>query len=156
MSEPPPNPQSANEPSAAGGGVEVAPGVRVEPAALRYTAVRSSGPGGQNVNKRATKVELRIAIDDIPLAPAPKARLRRAAGRQLTDAGELIIQSDEARTQLANRRACLERLRAMLIHAMAVPKKRIPTKPSRGSKERRLESKRQQSQKKEQRRKPLL
>lgn len=136
-------------------GVEAAPGVRIPEAALRFSAARSSGPGGQNVNKRATKIELRLDLADIPISPAAMSRLRRAASHLITEGGELVIAADEHRTQLGNRRACLERLRAIIIHAKAIPKPRVATKPSRGSVERRLETKRQTSQKKEQRRSPL-
>src|SRR5690606_11337029 len=81
-----------------GAGVEIAPGVHAPPGALRFTFVSSAGPGGQNVNKRATKAELRIGLAELPLAPDAAARLARLAGSRLTDAGELVITSDEHRS----------------------------------------------------------
>ncbi|MEZ6243878.1 MAG: alternative ribosome rescue aminoacyl-tRNA hydrolase ArfB [Phycisphaerales bacterium] len=142
-----PPPEAHPEPD----GEPIAPGVRVPPGALRFSASRASGPGGQNVNKRATKIELRIALDDIPIPSDARARLRRIAKTYITSDAELLITSDESRTQLGNRRACLERLRELLVRAMVKPKRRIPTKPSRGAVERRLQEKRERSEKKRRR-----
>lgn len=141
------------------GGVEIAPGVHVPAAALRFAASRSGGPGGQNVNKRSTKVELRVRVADIPLSRAASDRLARLAGRRLliddliADA-ELLIISDEHRTQLRNRAECLDRLRALIIEARRPPKVRRATRPTRGSKERRLKAKRQVGEKKNRRQRP--
>jgi len=132
-------------------GEPLAPGVRVPPGALRFSASRASGPGGQNVNKRATKMELRLALDDIPIPADARARLRRIAKSYITGEGEIVISSDEARTQLGNRRACMERLRDLLVRAMVRPKRRVPTKPSRGAVERRLQDKRERGEKKRRR-----
>lgn len=133
------------------GGVEVAPGVRVPADAIEVQAVRSSGPGGQNVNKRATKVQLRIGVDAIPIARDARARLRRLAKSSLTAEGDLLIASDEARSQLGNRRVCMQRLRELIVRAKVKPKKRIPTKPSRGAVERRIKAKKERSEKKRRR-----
>jgi ribosome-associated protein len=138
-------------------GESIAPGVRVDAAALRFAFSRSSGPGGQNVNKRATRAELRIALADIPLDEPALRRLARLAGARLVgEEGEeeLLLASDEHRTQARNKSACLERLRELLVEAMAVPKRRKKTRPTRGSVERRLQSKRERSEKKQRRRNP--
>ena len=133
-------------------GVEIAPGVRVPDAALRFTFVSASGPGGQNVNKRATKAVLRLAIADLPVSERVRARVARLGkGWLVGDDGELSIAADEHRSQRRNREACLERLRELLIRAMAKPKPRVPTKPGRGAVERRLRAKREQGEKKRRR-----
>lgn len=136
------------------GGVEIAPGVRVPEASLRFKATRSSGPGGQNVNKVATRMELRLALSEIPLAKSAMARLRRHERGRITSEGELIIANEESRSQHRNRGRCLELLREMLVRAMAEPKRRIATRPSRGSVERRLEAKSRRSALKRRRRPP--
>lgn len=139
MSERPPQPES----DAPVSGFEVAPGVRLAPGVLEFRAVRSSGPGGQNVNKVSTKVELRVHAADLPLDPGATARLRELAGRRLTSAGELVIAADEYRSQSRNREECLRRLRELLVSAMARPKRRVKTKPTRGSQQRRIDAKKQ-------------
>lgn len=133
-------------------GVEIAPGVRVPEAALRFSFVAASGPGGQNVNKRATKAVLRLAIADLPVSERVRARVTRLGkGWLVGEDGELVIAADEHRSQRRNREACMERLRELLIRAMARPKPRIATKPGRGAVERRLRAKREQSEKKRRR-----
>lgn len=138
-------------------GESIAPGVRVDAAALRFSFSRSSGPGGQNVNKRATRAELRIALADLPLSDVVMRRLTRLAGARLVgEEGEeeILIASDEHRTQARNKAACLERLRELLVEAMAVPKRRKKTRPTKGSIERRIKAKKEQSEKKQRRRNP--
>jgi len=130
-----------NEPAPAAGGVELAPGINIAASAIRFRAVRSPGPGGQNVNKRSTKVELRIRIDDIPLPPGPRARLRARAARYLTDEGEILVTSSEHRSQAQNKDACLERLRSLVAAALIAPKVRRPTKATKASKARRVDDK---------------
>lgn len=120
--------------------------------ALRFAFVRSSGPGGQNVNKRATQAQLRVRIDDIPVSPAAARRLRTLAGAKLTDADEILISSDRERSQRRNIEACLDRLRTLVLRALTPPKKRVATKPTRASKERRLKAKSQKSERKANRR----
>lgn len=133
------------------GGEQIAPGVRVPPALLRYEASRSSGPGGQNVNKRSTRMQLRIRIEDLPIPPDARSRLRRLAGSQVVGDDELLISADEKRTQLGNRKVCAERLRELIVRAMVRPKRRVPTRPTRGGIERRLQEKREQSDRKRRR-----
>jgi len=136
------------------GGLQLAPGVRVPESALNFAFVRSSGPGGQNVNKRATKCQLRVLLDDIPLRPAARARLVDLAGGGLTDAGEILIQDESTRSANRNRAACLERLCELVARALVPPKKRRPTKPGRGAIQRRIDAKKQQGEKKQRRRPP--
>lgn len=125
--------------------VEIAPGVRVHEGVLAFSFTTSSGPGGQNVNKRATRAELRVNIADIPIHGAARARLAAAAGWRVTPAGVLILDSGEHRSQLQNKNECLERLRELVRRAVVEPKVRRKTKPSKGSRERRLASKKARS-----------
>ena len=137
------------------GGVELGPGVRADPAALRFAFSRSGGPGGQAVNKLSTRAELRVAVEAIEGLPPPAGvRLRALAGQRLTRGDELIFTASGSRSQLDNKRACLDRLRALVAEALLVPKERKPTRPSRSSVERRLEDKRRASVRKGARRKP--
>jgi len=129
--------------------IELAPGVRVPETALRFQYARSSGPGGQNVNKVNTKAEAWVFVAALTaggLSERAAGRLAALAGRRLTDAGEIHIASDTHRTQRANREAVLERLRALLVAAIHEPKARRKRKPSRAAKQRRLESKRHRSE----------
>ena len=104
--------------------------------------VRASGPGGQNVNKVSTKVSLRFEADRSPnLSAAVKARLKKIAGTKWTVDGAIVIQCDETRSQIRNREIAQDRLKDLIKQALAVPKRRRPTKPSRGAIERRLKSK---------------
>jgi ribosome-associated protein len=130
-------------------GVELAPRIRVPASAVRFRFVRSRGPGGQNVNKVSTACELRIHLADLAslLTPGAMARLRLGLGpAKLTAGGEAQLFSDEYRSQEQNRDAVLGRLRELLIHAMAEPKARKKTKPSKASKRRRVEGKRRRSE----------
>ena len=128
-------------------GFELAPGITIPPAALRWQFARSSGPGGQNVNKVNTKAELWIPLDSLTgLSERATGRLRTILGKRLTIADEVHIAADTKRTQEGNRLEALRRLRDLLIKAMHEPKPRRKTRPSAASRQRRLDSKRRRSQ----------
>ena len=116
-----------------------------------YTAVRSSGPGGQNVNKVSSKIELRWCLNTTDWSPAKVESLKNYAANRITQNGEIIFASDEFRDQPRNKERCLEKLLDLVQKALRPRKKRKPTKPSKGAKERRLKAKKQNSERKSRR-----
>jgi ribosome-associated protein len=127
----------------------VTPAVTIPARELSWSAARASGPGGQNVNKVASKVELRFDLSaSTALDPATKARLRALAGARLDADGRLIVVSQQTRDQGRNLEDAREKLRVLILHALERPKVRRPTRPSRGATVRRLDDKRRQGDKK--------
>jgi ribosome-associated protein len=113
---------------------------------LLFTYARSGGPGGQNVNKVSSKAILHWSLSTNNSVPAEiKARLRTLHRNRISGDDELVIHSQEFRDQERNRLACLEKLREFLLQASVLPKVRRPSKPSRGSKERRLHAKKKRA-----------
>ena len=122
---------------------------------IAWSAMRASGPGGQNVNKVSSAVELRFDVANAFLPEDLKVRLRPLAGRQLTQDGVLVITAQETRSQERNREIALQKLIELLRKAAHRPKRRIATKPTRASKTRRLDSKSKHSRTKQLRRSRL-
>ncbi len=142
-------------PGGSTGWLEFAPGLAIHEDELSMRFVRASGPGGQNVNKVSTAVELRFDLAASPSLPPPvKERAARLAGSRFTDAGEILIFAERFRTQASNRQDAVERLLELLAKAAIAPKKRRPTRPTMGSKTRRLDGKKRRSDVKSGRGKP--
>jgi len=126
--------------------LEITPTLSIPDSELVERFVRASGAGGQNVNKVSTAVELRFDIVNSAVLPEPaRERLLRKRDRRITDAGVLVIDAQRYRTQDRNRQDARERLAAIITSALAAPKKRIATRPTRASKTRRLDAKRERS-----------
>ena len=126
--------------------IPVADGIEIDEREISERFVRASGPGGQNVNKVATAVELRFDVSASSLPEEVKRRLTTLAGARLTADGVLLIDSREHRTQARNREAARKRLIVLIRQAARRPKKRRATRPTTGSKEHRLQSKRRRSE----------
>jgi ribosome-associated protein len=136
--------------------VKLAGGVVVPETALRWRAVRSSGPGGQNVNKVASKVELRINLEQIAgLTPGARERLEGLSAGRRDARGSVLITSQRTRDQSRNLADAMAKLRELIERAVPEPRRRRPTRPTRGSREARLRSKRRGAQRKAGRRAPI-
>ena len=134
--------------------LEVTPTLVIPDTDLSFAFVRASGPGGQNVNKVSSAVQLRFDMQgSTALSDPVKSRLRALAGRRVTDDGAILIIARNQRSQDHNRREALERLAELIQRALVVPKTRRATKPTRASRERRLDTKSRQQQTKQRRKK---
>jgi len=134
--------------------LEVTPTLVIPDTDLSFAFVRASGPGGQNVNKVSSAVQLRFDMQgSTALSDPVKSRLRALAGRRVTDDGAILIIARNQRSQDHNRREALERLVELIQRALVVPKTRRATKPTRASRERRLDTKSRQQQTKQRRKK---
>ena len=122
--------------------IQVTSSIALEEREIEESFVRASGPGGQNVNKLATAVQLRFDVRRSPSLPEPvRLRLERLAGSRLTQEGVLVLTAQRFRTQERNRQDALDRLAELIRAAAVAPVKRRPTRPTAGSRERRLEGK---------------
>jgi ribosome-associated protein len=130
----------------------ITPDIVISDEELQWKFIRSSGPGGQNVNKVASAAQLRFLLpQNVSLPVSARNRLRRLAGQKLIDDGSILLKSMSERSQEANRRAALDRLEAMIRAALIEPKIRKKTRPTKASKERRIESKKRRGATKQQR-----
>jgi len=137
--------------------IEVDPGVRIPASALDVRAVRSSGPGGQNVNKVASCIEIFVTLSGIDgLTDDARARLVRLAGKRVDGEGRLRVTSQESRDQRRNLDTAREKVRALVAASLVVPKRRRPTKPGAGVREARLRGKRRDAKVKSTRSRPGL
>lgn len=142
-------------PPDSGTSIDLAPGVTVPADRVAVQFVRASGPGGQNVNKLATRCVLRVHLRDLPLPPDVLQRLRTLAGHRLVgsdDDASLLLSCERHRSQERNRAEALRELRRLITAALKRPRPRTPTRPTRGAQRRRLESKRRRGEIKRSRR----
>ncbi len=127
--------------------IHITDDIQIQDWELTESFTTSSGPGGQNVNKVASAVELRFEAERSPSLPdAVKRRLKRIAGRKWTQEGAVILLVQDTRSQARNREIARERLKEMIEKALIAPKRRIPTRPSRNAVKRRLDAKTQRGQ----------
>ncbi|MCA8913719.1 MAG: aminoacyl-tRNA hydrolase [Planctomycetes bacterium] len=134
--------------------IDVAPNIHVEESELEFSFARSGGPGGQHVNKTSSKVVLHWTVVESPGVPdAVKQRFLQQYRTRITEAGVLVLDCDETRSQHRNRELVVERLKGMLEAVAKPPKKRVPTRPGKGVKKRRRQAREKHAQKKQLRKK---
>jgi ribosome-associated protein len=121
--------------------IYISPDISLGDHEVEFTAVGAQGPGGQHVNKTSSAIHLRFDIKNSSLPPEIKQRLLRISDNRISKDGILIIKSQDVRSQLRNKEEAINRLQVLIQAAMHVPRKRVPTKPGKGSVRRRLDSK---------------
>jgi len=121
--------------------IYIAPNIRLSDHEVEFNATLAQGPGGQNVNKVNTAIQLRFDINTSSLPREVKQRLLRMADTRISNEGVLVIKAKEERSQLRNKEEALERLKAIIRQALVIPKKRIATRPKKSAVRKRLDSK---------------
>ena len=137
------------------GEMYIAPGIYLPLSDVEFEAVRASGPGGQHVNKTSSAIQLRFNVHAASLPCHIKARILSRADRRISNAGVLVLQVQDNRSQARNRQIALHRLKKIILAAATPPKARIKTRPSQGAVRRRLDKKTRRGEIKRNRRKPI-